>query len=113
MMFNSGGGGEIGIELMARLQHLHFVLLKQKVKIEVIFAENVLWQSNGYDCGVFTVGFSEYVMAEVVKHIEEGYSEARLNQLSTNYKHLLSNSTATRTRYRRILEDQIIKYSGV
>jgi Ulp1 family protease len=69
VIFNSGAGGEIGIELMARLQHLYFILRKEQVKIEVSFAENVLWQTNGYDCGVFTVGFSEYVMKEVAKHM--------------------------------------------
>lgn len=70
MIFNSGAGGEIGVELSARLQYLYLILKKEKVKIEVGFAENILWQSNGHDCGVFTVGFSEYVMNEVVKHIE-------------------------------------------
>lgn len=70
MIFNSGAGGEIGVELSARLQHLYLILKKEYVKIEVSFAVNVLWQSNGYDCGVFTVGFSEYVMKEVLKHIE-------------------------------------------
>jgi Ulp1 family protease len=109
VIFNSGSGGEIGEELRRRLQRLYRVLRKEEVEIAVTFAENLLYQSNGYDCGVYAVGFSEYVMKEVVVETEEGRAEAHLDNLAGNYKYLLCNSTAARERYRRLLEEEILK----
>lgn len=92
----------MGAELGRRLEHLYRVLKKEAMKIRVLEGENLVYQSNGYDCGVFAVGYSEYIMREVVEG-EEAEGEARLNRLAGQYRFLLGNSTHTRQRYRRLL----------
>lgn len=90
-----------------RLQLFYSAVYEQKLEIEVCEAEGIAKQSNGYDCGVFVIGFSEYMLLEIVEELEEE-QPLRLNQLCGKYKYLLSNSTLARERYRKMLEAKLI-----
>ena len=62
-MFDSGQGGTVmGKTLRQKLQNLHKVLKGDQIEIDLFPAKNIPFQTNNYDCGIFTVGFAEYVL---------------------------------------------------
>ena len=68
--------------------------------------KNIPLQTNNYDCGIFTVGFAEYILKEIEGELEEN-REIRLDRLKSDYKYLLGNSTMARERYRRMVEEKL------
>lgn len=93
----------MGPELGRRLQHLYQVLTKESMQLSLENGDNLVYQSNGYDCGVFAVGYSDYIMKEVIE-AEEAQGNATFNRLAGQYRYLLGNSTHARIKYRRMLE---------
>jgi Ulp1 family protease len=109
LVFDSGPGSSIGLDLCKRLQLLHRVLTKSEMQITLVLAENIPFQSNGFDCGIYTVGYAEYILKEIVNGLEENSSSLSFDSFNSKYKYLLANSTHSRERYREMLEQQILK----
>lgn len=109
VIFDSGhGSGAVGSLLGARLANLYKILEGEAGEVEVFSAGNILYQNNSYDCGIFTVGFAEYVLKELVCQLDEG-GPLHLDRLATQFKYLLGNSGMARDRYRGMLEGQLVK----
>jgi Ulp1 family protease len=67
-LFDSGWSGpSVANTIRERLQHFESVVSEQSLKVRVCEVEKVPKQNNGYDCGVFAVGFCEYILLEMVE----------------------------------------------
>lgn len=74
----------------------------------VFSSPHVFYQTNSYDCGIYTLGFGEYILKELVYSLDEGIP-VTLDRLTSHFKYLLSNSTMARERYRGMLEGKLLR----
>jgi Ulp1 family protease len=71
VIFDSGYGGvAMGPLLRVKLMNLYKILEGADMDIEVVSASNIPYQNNSYDCGIFTIGFGEYILKELVSQLD-------------------------------------------
>ena len=63
-MFDSGvnNGVQVGEALAYQLSRLHQALFKTPPAIKLYEAKDIPKQINNYDCGVYCIGFCEYIL---------------------------------------------------